>query len=122
MKLERPTLQTIFADQWRLLTFRRPSEAISVHWERYLAFGLMVTWIAGIGRYWDNPRAQLWQHAGLGSLAYVFVLAFILWVVIAPLQARHWFYQNVLTFITLTSLPALLYAIPVEQFMPLAKA
>ena len=34
-----------------------------------------------------------------------------------PLKPKHWSYQNVLLFITLTAPPAVLYAIPVEQFM-----
>lgn len=122
MNLDSPTLKTILADQWRILTFRQPSEAIAVHWVRYFAFGMVVTWIAGIGRYWDNSRAQIWQYAGLGSVAYVFLLAFIIWIVLLPLRPRHWSYKNVLTFITLTALPALLYAIPVEKWMPLAQA
>jgi hypothetical protein len=76
-----------------------------------------MTWLAGIGRYWDNPRAELWQIAGLGSLAYVFSLALVLWLLILPLRARRWSYRNVLLFVCLTSPPALLYAIPVERFM-----
>lgn len=122
MNLPPPTFRSIFADQLRLLVFRRPSGAIASYWKRYLAFGLFFTWLAGIGRYWDNPRAQLWQHAGLGSVAYVFFLALVVWILIEPLRPRNWHYRNVLTFITLTSLPALLYAIPVEKWMPLAQA
>ena len=74
------------------------------------------------GRYWDNPRAELWQYVGLGSVAYVFVLALIIWVLIAPLKPKNWSYMNVLLFITLTSPPAVLYAIPVERFMTLELA
>jgi len=117
-----PTLATLAADEWRLLTFRRPSAAVAVHWKSYLAFGLVFTWLAGIGRYWDNPRARPWQYAGLGSVAYVFALALIVWLLLLPLKPGHWSYKNVLTFITLTSVPALLYAIPVERFMPLEQA
>lgn len=107
----------ILADEFRLLTFRRPSEALHQHWKAFLAFGLAFTWLAGIGRYWDNPRAQLWQYLGLGSVAYVFVLALLIWALLAPLKPRHWSYRNVLLFITLTAPPAVLYAIPVEQFL-----
>lgn len=87
------------------------------HADAYLGFGLAMTWLAGIGRYWDNPRAELWQHAGLGSVAYVFSLALVLWLLILPLRPRRWAYRNVLLFVCLTSPPALLYAIPVERFM-----
>jgi hypothetical protein len=34
----------------------------------YLAIGLVAACLAGIGRYWDNPRAHLWQHLGMGSV------------------------------------------------------
>jgi hypothetical protein len=112
----------ILSDQMRLLAFRATSAGPAIHWRAYLAYGLVVTWLAGIGRYWDNPRASLWQHAGLGSVAYVLVLALLLWVLMLPLRPQRWSYRNVLVFVTLTSLPALLYAIPVERFMTLPAA
>src|SRR5262245_44509286 len=103
-----PSIATILSDQWRLLTFRDPSPEVRDHWRSYLVFGMGCTWLAGIGRYWDNPRAQLWQHFGLGSIAYVFSLALLLYLVLMPLRPRNWSYRNVLLFVTLTSLPALL--------------
>jgi len=118
----RPPLRQIVADALRVLTFRRPSAALGVHQGAYLAFGFAFTWLAGVGRYWDNPRAHLWQYAGLGSVIYVIVLAAILWVLILPLKPQRWSYRNVLLFVTLTSPPALLYAIPVEQFLTLETA
>jgi hypothetical protein len=111
------TVGRLLSDEFRLLTFRRPSEAIRAEWKSYLAFGLVFTWLAGVGRYWDNPKAHLWQHLGLGSVAYVFVLALVVWGLLAPLGPRNWSYRNVLLFITLTAPPAVLYAIPVELFM-----
>jgi hypothetical protein len=113
---------TIVADTFRVLTFRRPSAALRDDWPACLAFGLLCTLLAGIGRYWDNPRAELWQGLGLGSVAYVFVLAFVLWLIALPLRPERWSYVNVLLFVTLTSPPALLYAVPIEQFMPLGRA
>lgn len=115
-------LATILSDQWRLLTFRNPGPAIREHWRSYLAFGLVCTWLAAIGRYWDNPKADWWQHLGLGSIVYVFVLASLLYLLIKPLRPANWSYRNILLFITLTALPAWLYAIPVERFMPLPAA
>ena len=112
----------ILKDQLRFLFFRGLSPAIGTRWRAYLAFGLSVTWLAGIGRYWDHSAAHLWQMLGFGSLAYVFVLALLLWLLIAPLGPQRWSYRNVLLFVTLTSAPALLYAIPVERFMPLRDA
>src|SRR5262245_28405437 len=58
----------------------------------------------------------------MGSVAYVFCLALVLWLLGLPLRPRHWSYRNVLVFVTLTSPPALLYAIPVEQFMAMQDA
>jgi hypothetical protein len=107
----------ILQDGIRLLTFRSMGPRVRTHYSAYLAFGLVMTWIAGLGRYWDNERAALWQQLGLGSLAYVFVLSLVLWVIVAPLRPANWSYRNVLLFVTLTSPPAILYAIPVERFM-----
>ncbi|HEX5966440.1 MAG TPA: hypothetical protein VFY51_10940 [Pyrinomonadaceae bacterium] len=115
-------IKTLLHDEWRFLTFRPMSQAIRTHWRAYFVFGLIFTWLAGIGRYWDNPRAGLWQYAGLGSVAYVFVLALFIWLLLAPLRPKNWSYQNVLLFLTLTAPPAVLYAIPVEKFMSLENA
>ena len=59
---------------------------------------------------------------GLGSLAYILILALILWLLVLPLKPKNWTYINVLTFLGLTSAPAFLYAIPVERFMSLSSA
>ncbi len=115
-------LRTIIVDEIRILTFRRPTGPIAEHWRAYLAFGLFFTWLAGVGRYWDNPRALLIQHLGLGSIVYVFVLAGVLWLLLLPLRPSNWSYRGVLTFVTLTSPPAVLYAIPVERFLSLPTA
>jgi hypothetical protein len=110
------------ANQLRLLTFREFKPNLRDHWRAYLGWGLFWTWMAGIGRYWDNPKAEWWQTLGLGSIAYIFTLALVLWLVILPLKPKNWTYRNILIFLSLTSLPAVLYAIPVERFMPLAEA
>lgn len=109
----------LLADTWRVLSFRQPSPAIATDWPRYLAFGLLCTWLVGVGRYWDSPSAALWQKLGLGSVAYVFLLAALLWIVVWPLRPKRWSYSMVLIFLTMTALPAMLYAIPVERFLPL---
>lgn len=115
-------LAQLLADNWRVLSFRKPSPAMGSDWRSYLAYGLVVTWLAGIGRYWDNPRAGPLQHLGLGSLAYVLVLGGFLWLLIAPLRPARWSFRQVLLFLTLCSPPALLYAIPVERFMGMDQA
>lgn len=115
-------LTTLLADQLRLLTFREFKPNLRDHWRAYLGWGLFWTWVAGMGRYWDNPKAEWWQTLGLGSIAYIFTLALVLWLIILPLKPKNWTYRNILIFLSLTSLPAVLYAIPVERFMPLAQA
>ena len=117
-----PTLLKVLQDQRDLLLFRPFRPLLKEHWAAYLAWGLFVTWLAGIGRYWDHPNANWWQYAGLGSVSYVFVLSAFLWAIVAPLRPRNWSFVAVLIFVTLTSLPAVLYAIPVEKFMSLAAA
>ncbi|WP_306144891.1 hypothetical protein [Roseibium sp. MMSF_3412] len=112
----------VLADQVRLLSFRAFKPSLAEHWHIYLGWGLFTTWLVGIGRYWDHPSADWWQYAGLGSLGYVFALAAIVWAISAPLKPQNLSYRNILIFITLTSLPALLYAIPVERFMALSSA
>jgi hypothetical protein len=110
-------LGKILADQRDILLFRPFKPDLATHRWAYLAWGLCVTWLAGLGRYWDHPNAEPWQYIGLGSVAYVFILALVLWAVAAPLRPRNWSYMGVLIFVMLTSLPAVLYAIPVEKFL-----
>ncbi len=114
-------LTKIISDEIKLLTFK-PIRLDFTIFNLYLAFGIFFTWLCGVGRYWDNPKADMWQYLGLGSVAYIFILALIIWLVIAPLKPNNWSYKNVLLFISLTAPPAILYAIPVEQFMSLKSA
>ena len=106
----------------RLIFFRvSQAELVQVGWKQ-LAFGLGSAWLVGSGRYWDNPRVGLVQHLGVGSVVYVFILALFLWLIVWPLRPRHWSYFRVLTFVSLVSPPAILYAIPVEYFYPVDTA
>jgi hypothetical protein len=75
-----------------------------------------------MGRWWDDPGASLLQHLGVGSLIYIFILSFILWLGILPLKPKNWSYRHVLTFVSMTSPPAILYAIPVEKLFSLEGA
>ncbi len=106
----------------RLLTFRATREDYESLGSSHLIAGLIACWIVGIGRYWDDPRATFLQHTGLGSVAYVFVLAAVLWCVAKPTAPERFTYAGILTFITMTSPPAALYAIPVEKWMTLEDA
>lgn len=89
---------------------------------RYSATGLMVTWIVGIGRWWDHDDAGIFQKLGLRSLVYVFVLAFFLWVVVMPMRPRNWTYPCVLVCVTFTALPGIIYATPIEWFLSSERA
>ncbi len=113
---------TVAKDTFRLLTFRTTREEFLAFDRRHLGFGLICTWLVGIGRYWDNPRAEFLQHLGVGSVVYVFVLALFLLFFIAPLKARDWSYFRILTFVSLVSPPAVLYAVPVEKFVSMGTA
>lgn len=115
-------LSTILRQQFRLLAFRKVDLDLNRHRSGYLIYIFVVSWIVGMGRYWDHPDAHIWQYAGLGSVAYIVVLSAFLYVVVLPLKPKRWTYALVLVFVGLTSLPALLYAIPVERFMSLEQA
>lgn len=116
------SMKDILRTMWRVLTFQFTREDVEAFGYGHLAVGLVVTWLVGMGRYWDNPRVGLLQHLGVGSVIYVFVLAAWLWVVIWPLRPERLGYRQVLTFITLTAAPAALYAIPIEGHMPVTDA
>jgi hypothetical protein len=75
-----------------------------------------------MGRYWDEKDAALLQYAGLGSVIYIFLLAAFIWIILKPFFIENWTYFKVLTFISLTSFPAIFYAIPVEKFFSIQTA
>lgn len=112
----------VVKDTFRLLTFRITREEMLNFGWKHLVFGLICTLIVGAGRTWDNPRADILQHVGIGSLIYIFILSAILAVVVSPLHPRDWSYRRVLTFVALVSPPAILYAIPVERFTDIGAA
>jgi hypothetical protein len=119
---ERLTGQNILSTVIHLLTFRITREELLLLNYKHLGFGITSTWIVGIGRWWDDPGANLLQHLGIGSVVYIFLLPLLLWLVIWPLKPQNWSYRHVLTFVSLTSPPAILYAIPVERFTSLETA
>lgn len=119
---EKLKVSNILSAVVRLLTFRISREEFLRFNYKHLAFGIACTWIVGIGRWWDDPRANLLQHLGIGSVIYIFVLSLLLWLVIRPLKPQGWSYRHILTFVSLTSPPAILYAIPVERFTALGTA
>ncbi len=118
----RPTFRDILRTQFAFLVFRPIQISLQQDFWRWLIFVLVVTWLAGVGRYWDHPSAELWQYLGVGSVAYIFCLSILLYLIVWPLRPSNWTFQGVLIFVGLTSLPALLYAIPVERVVDLKAA
>lgn len=112
----------IFNTIIRLLTFKLTREEMLQFNKPHFIAGLIGTWIVGMGRYWDDSGASLLQHLGLGSVIYIFVLAGFIWLILKPFQVDNWNYFTVLTFIGLTSFPAIFYAIPVERFFSIQTA
>jgi len=112
----------IASTQLRILSLRFTEQDLARLGPRHLIYGLIVTWAVGIGRYWDHPQPYLLQALGLGSLVVVFSLVLLLYVLLLPLRPSRWSLPHLLTFVSLTALPALLYAIPVERFMSLDDA
>jgi len=107
---------------WSVITFRASTDELHALNVRHLLLGLGCTWLVGIGRWWEDPRAGVLQHLGVGSVVYVFVLAAFLWVVVWPLNPPRLSYLNLLTFISLTSPPGMLYALPVRHGLDLGTA
>lgn len=106
----------------RLLSFKLSRDEM-LHFNRsHFIAGLIGTWIVGMGRYWDAEKASILQHLGLGSVIYIFVLAAFIWVILLPFKLDNWKYSTVVTFIGLTSFPAIFYAIPVERFFTVETA
>lgn len=112
----------VFQTIIKLLIFELSRAEMLTFNRKHLIAGLVGTWLVGMGRYWDDPGASLLQHLGLGSVIYIFVLAAFIWLILKPFQVKDWSYFTVLTFIGLTSFPAIFYAIPVERFFTVQTA
>jgi hypothetical protein len=118
----RPSMWDAAKTAIRVLFFRATREELESLGFKHFVIGMMFTWVVGMGRHWDNLRAEPLQYLGTGSVVYVFVLAFILWAAARPLSRRPWPYTNCLVFVTLTSPPGILYAFPIERFTDLPTA
>ena len=112
----------LFTNAARVLTGRLRTPPEHPFTRRDLVLGLIGAWLAGIGRYWDHPLATPLQMAGVGSVIYVFALALLIWLLGLPLRIKHWNYQDLLTYISLTSPLAFLYALPVERWVEMSQA
>ncbi|WP_427452356.1 hypothetical protein [Litorimonas sp. WD9-15] len=106
----------IISETVKFLTFRNVKFNIPSNPKAYFLTAILFAWIAGVGRYWDHPSADWYQYAGLRSIAYIFILSTVLYVIVWPLRRERWHWLSVFVFVGLTSPLAWLYAIPVEQF------
>ncbi len=106
----------------KTLTFRITRSEMLDFKNKHLILGIIGTWVVGMGRYWDDPTASLLQHLGIGSVIYIFGLSLFIWIILKPFLIEKWTYFTVLTFISLTSFPAIFYAIPVEKFYSITTA
>jgi hypothetical protein len=70
-------LRQVLRDEFNFLLFRPIRPDFDRLGNYYLGMGLCASWLAGMGRYYDNPNAYLFQYLGLGSVAYVFVQWFL---------------------------------------------
>ncbi|MBI4425096.1 MAG: hypothetical protein HY554_15295 [Elusimicrobia bacterium] len=109
-----PVLSTMV----RVLLFRAERRELLALGDRHLAAGVAAAAVVGMGRWWDDPYAAFAQRLGLGSIAYVFVLAGLVWFAFLPWRIQGWGYRRLAAFIALTSPPAILYALPIERVAP----
>lgn len=104
-------------DLLRFLTFRATPEIYDRFGVEHAILGFATTWLVGIARNWDYPEAPEFARMGLGSLAYILILAFVLFVMAWPISYEKRNYWHVLTGISMTAAPGLVYGVPVEMFM-----
>jgi hypothetical protein len=110
-----PAAPSVLAITFRILTFRATLEDYNALSADHLLFGIVCTWVVGIGRWWDDPTAGPFHKVGLGSVFYVFFLSIVLWVMVKPIALKRLSFLKLFAFVTLTAPPAILYAIPVEM-------
>lgn len=101
--------------QFRILTLTANKKELLSLDRNVLLWGLVMVWIAGLGRYWDAPLEPVFMRSGLPSLIYIFVLGAFLYMFIFLLCPANWSYWRLVTLISMTAPPAFLYAIPFER-------
>jgi hypothetical protein len=103
--------------QLKILSFCASKEELLSLGKREFNFGIVLVLLAGIGRFWDDPTADILLKSGLTSPVYVFFLATFIWMLIGLIGPRNWKWGRIIAFVAMTAPPAFIYAIPVEQFM-----
>lgn len=106
-----------FSDLGKFLTFRATPEIYDRIGPEHAVLGFASTWMVGIARNWDFPDAPDLARLGLGSVAYIFILSFVLFAMAWPISYEKRNYWHVLTGVSMTAAPGLVYGIPVEMFL-----
>lgn len=109
-------------DQFLLLTFRMPREKLQNLTDGHLFWGALITWVVGIGRWWDFDRASTIQRLGLFSIIYIVAFAGIFCLWLYPFQRPEFKFKALLRFTSMVSLPGILYAVPVERIIDASTA
>jgi hypothetical protein len=89
------TIGVALMDFWRFAVFQPIKGDPAAHWRTYLVIGILITWIVGFGRYWDDESARLLVRSGVTSLAYALVLSAFIWLLVLGLKPQRWSYRNV---------------------------
>lgn len=111
------SIGVVLADFGRFALFQPLKGDPAKHWRTYLLVGFAITWIVGFGRYWDNPSAPFLLRSGVTSIFYTLTLSAFIWLLVLGLKPERWSYRNVLLMVTMTALPGIIYAIPVEMML-----
>jgi hypothetical protein len=109
-------------DLGKFLTFRFTKEDYDRLCWQHFAVGFVLTWLVGIARNWDLPTAPWFAVLGLGSVVYIFILSFVLYLFAYPVSRNQRSYKTFLTMISMTAAPGLIYGIPVERMTSMESA
>ncbi|MGI8923601.1 MAG: hypothetical protein ACR2HJ_06100 [Fimbriimonadales bacterium] len=110
-------MRQVLSDLGDVLLLRISGDRIRGLGWKHFALGLVLTWIVGIGRWYDDPDAVLAQQLGAGSVGYIFVISLLICWLGGPFATAReipWTYPRVLTYVSLTALPGIVYAFPIE--------
>jgi hypothetical protein len=63
------TIGVALMEFWRFAVFQPIKGDPAAHWRTYLVIGVVITWIVGFRRYWDDASAKLLVRSGVTSIA-----------------------------------------------------
>jgi len=113
----------MFTLMFRVLTFRLTPEEFDELGFRHFLLGTVTAWAVGFGRWWNRPEdAMPLLRSGIVSVIIVLALGLLLHVVTSVLKPQHRGLLKTTAYVSLTSLPAAVYALPLESWMELEQA